>query len=172
MNEFLVKLIANGGPGSGNFNPGQGRGVGKPSEGSSSLSSKKELTKKQNDTVNKCIKDDKFKNKLKSLMRHSFEEKTGSHWTTLELSDFVNQEGRDGEPTLFVDGSIKDGDGNYLDRIFIESSWTDDNEKEGIATGGLISTDNNGNIGSFSYDENGKFSITYFSDGERELFNS
>lgn len=34
MNEFLVKLIANGGKGSGNFNPGQGRGVGKPGFGS------------------------------------------------------------------------------------------------------------------------------------------
>lgn len=34
MNEFLIKLIANGGQGSGNFNPGQGRGVGKPDSGS------------------------------------------------------------------------------------------------------------------------------------------
>ena len=33
MNEFLVKLVANGGPGSGNHNPGQGRGVGKPANG-------------------------------------------------------------------------------------------------------------------------------------------
>lgn len=41
MNEFLVKLIANGGPGSGNFNPGQGRGKGKPGNGSSSKSSDK-----------------------------------------------------------------------------------------------------------------------------------
>jgi hypothetical protein len=41
MNEFLVKLISNGGPGSGNFNPGQGRGKGKPGSGSSSKSSDK-----------------------------------------------------------------------------------------------------------------------------------
>lgn len=33
MNEFLIKLIANGGKGSGNHNPGQGRGVGKPAKG-------------------------------------------------------------------------------------------------------------------------------------------
>ena len=33
MNEFLIKLIANGGPNSGNHNPGQGRGVGKPASG-------------------------------------------------------------------------------------------------------------------------------------------
>lgn len=33
MNEFLVKLVANGGKGSGNFTPGQGRGVGKPASG-------------------------------------------------------------------------------------------------------------------------------------------
>ena len=33
MNEFLIKLIANGGKGSGNHNPGQGRGVGKPASG-------------------------------------------------------------------------------------------------------------------------------------------
>ena len=30
MNEFLIKLVANGGKGSGNFTPGRGRGVGKP----------------------------------------------------------------------------------------------------------------------------------------------
>lgn len=39
MNEFLVKLIANGGPGSGNFNPGQGRGKGKPGSGTTSKGS-------------------------------------------------------------------------------------------------------------------------------------
>lgn len=41
MNEFLVKLIANGGPGSGNFNPGQGRGVGKPGKGGKSSGTSK-----------------------------------------------------------------------------------------------------------------------------------
>lgn len=41
MNEFLVKLISNGGPGSGNHNPGQGRGVGKPVSGSKSSGSTK-----------------------------------------------------------------------------------------------------------------------------------
>lgn len=34
-----LDLIMNGGPGSGNFNPGQGRGVGKPSNGSSDFDS-------------------------------------------------------------------------------------------------------------------------------------
>ena len=43
MNEFLVKLIANGGPGSGNFNPGQGRGVGKPGKGTSKFSKGQEV---------------------------------------------------------------------------------------------------------------------------------
>ena len=38
MNEFLIKLIANGGEGSGNRNPGQGRGVGKPAKGTSKFS--------------------------------------------------------------------------------------------------------------------------------------
>ena len=38
MNEFLIKLIANGGKGSGNHNPGQGRGVGKPAKGTSKFS--------------------------------------------------------------------------------------------------------------------------------------
>ena len=38
MNEFLIKLIANGGEGSGNHNPGQGRGVGKPAKGTSKFS--------------------------------------------------------------------------------------------------------------------------------------
>ena len=34
MNKLLLtKLILNGGPGSGNFNPGQGRGIGKPGNG-------------------------------------------------------------------------------------------------------------------------------------------
>ena len=50
MNEFLIKLISNGGVGSGNFNPGQGRGVGKPgagSKGSSSAKSKGEKALKE-----------------------------------------------------------------------------------------------------------------------------
>lgn len=43
MNEFLIKLIANGGKGSGNHNPGQGRGVGKPAKGTSKFSKGQEV---------------------------------------------------------------------------------------------------------------------------------
>lgn len=57
MNEFLVKLIANGGPGSGNFNPGQGRGKGKPGNGSSSKSSEKSLAEKEHDKKQRDIID-------------------------------------------------------------------------------------------------------------------
>lgn len=60
MNEFLVKLIANGGPGSGNFNPGQGRGVGKPGSGSKSSSSTKSKTGEKSKE-----KIDKFSSKWK-----------------------------------------------------------------------------------------------------------
>lgn len=69
MNEYLVKLIANGGKGSGNFTPGQGRGVGKPSNNmpvsekasflkskskivSNDLDSKLEKSKKNNEPFN------------------------------------------------------------------------------------------------------------------------
>lgn len=46
MNEFLIKLISNGGPGSGNFTPGQGRGVGKPGSGSKSSGTNEGKSKK------------------------------------------------------------------------------------------------------------------------------
>ena len=50
MNEFLIKLIVNGGKGSGNFTPGQGRGIGKPSN-SATISKKASSLKAESKTI-------------------------------------------------------------------------------------------------------------------------
>lgn len=74
MNEFLVKLIANGGPGSGNFNPGQGRGIGKPGSGrksSASTSSKKTISKEGFNNLKKVLSEHikKYEHEIENAKR-------------------------------------------------------------------------------------------------------
>ena len=65
MNDLLQKMdkILNGGPGSGNFNPGQGRGVGKPASGVSSsiqYSASNYLPKKEYENIVNYSSEDNF----------------------------------------------------------------------------------------------------------------
>ena len=67
MNDLLQKMdkILNGGPGSGNHNPGQGRGVGKPANGHSSksvtkYSADKYLTKAEHEKIINHSSEDNF----------------------------------------------------------------------------------------------------------------
>lgn len=67
INDLLQKMdkILNGGPGSGNFNPGQGRGVGKPSNGHTShgdtqYSAKNYLSKKEYENIVNHSSEDNF----------------------------------------------------------------------------------------------------------------
>ena len=107
------ELVTNGGPGSGNFNPGQGRGVGKPANktGKTSKSSSPSLKMSENSK--------KFYEKLNPKIQESFEKcvsrlkKTGISLDNVEL-EFVNSNISGGD-----NGWVNVVDGDNIDSKII-----------------------------------------------------
>lgn len=107
------ELVTNGGPGSGNFNPGQGRGVGKPANktGKTSKSSSPSLKMSENSK--------KFYEKLNPKIQESFEKcvsrlkKTGVSLDNVEL-EFVNSNTSGGD-----NGWVNVVDGDNIDSKMI-----------------------------------------------------
>lgn len=85
MNEFLVKLIQNGGKGSGNFNPGQGRGVGKPASGSHSSSKTGKINSGSNSKYKVDIDSSVEKDVYDYLSSDKFKEKDTKLYTIYSL---------------------------------------------------------------------------------------
>ena len=115
MNDLLQKMdkILNGGHGSGNHNPGQGRGVGKPANktGKTSKSSSPSLKMSENSK--------KFYEKLNPKIQESFEKcvsrlkKTGISLDNVEL-EFVNSNTSGGD-----NGWVNVVDGDNIDSKMI-----------------------------------------------------
>lgn len=107
------ELVTNGGPGSGNHNPGQGRGVGKPANktGKTSKSSSPSLKMSENSK--------KFYEKLNPKIQESFEKcvsrlkKTGVSLDNVEL-EFVNSNTSGGD-----NGWVNVVDGDNIDSKMI-----------------------------------------------------
>ena len=107
------ELVTNGGPGSGNHNPGQGRGVGKPANktGKTSKSSSPSLKMSENSK--------KFYEKLNPKIQESFEKcvsrlkKTGISLDNVEL-EFVNSNTSGGD-----NGWVNVVDGDNIDSKMI-----------------------------------------------------
>lgn len=99
MNEFLVKLIANGGPGSGNFNPGQGRGIGKPGKGTSKFSKGQEVEFEYGGG--------KGSGKIVRKLTDK-EKKDRDFLANPDAGDYYEVEDKDGRKTIVWDAKIKE----------------------------------------------------------------
>lgn len=99
MNEFLVKLIANGGPGSGNHNPGQGRGVGKPANGTSKFSKGQEVEFEYGGG--------KGTGKIVRKLTDK-EKKDRDFLANPDAGDYYEVEDKDGRKTIVWDAKIKE----------------------------------------------------------------
>lgn len=98
MNEYLIKLMANGGPGSGNHSPGQGRGVGKPSKGSSRFSKGQEVE----------FEFGGGKGTGKIVRKLTDKEKEDRAFlANPDAGDYYEVEGKDGYKTIVWDAKIK-----------------------------------------------------------------
>lgn len=106
MNEFLIKLIANGGPGSGNHNPGQGRGVGKPANGNKGKAGK---FSKDEEVLIKTSLGDKLKGKIIRKLSDK-EKKDRAFLANPDAGDYYEVEHGSGEfkdKTIVWEGNIE-----------------------------------------------------------------
>ena len=103
MNEFLIKLIANGGKGSGNHNPGQGRGVGKPASGSFSKGQNVEFEYGGGKGYGKILR--KLTDK---------EKKDRAFLANPDAGDYYEVEKEDGYKTIVWDAKIKPSKSKYI----------------------------------------------------------
>ena len=108
MNEFLVKLIANGGPGSGNHNPGQGRGVGKPAKGTSKFSKGQEVEFEYGGG--------KGTGKIVRKLTDK-EKKDRDFLANPDAGDYYEVEDKDGRKTIVWDAKIKPSKSKYIRKM-------------------------------------------------------
>lgn len=94
------ELVVNGGPGSGNHNPGQGRGIGKPADGhtgssETQYSAKNYLSKKEHeDIINYSNKDNFTEDELDSIASYA---SSMGYGKSCELNQAIRENERTGE---------------------------------------------------------------------------
>lgn len=108
MNEFLIKLIANGGKGSGNHNPGQGRGVGKPAKGTSKFSKGQEVEFEYGGG--------KGTGKIVRKLTDK-EKKDRAFLANPDAGDYYEVEKEDGYKTIVWDAKIKPSKSKYIKKM-------------------------------------------------------
>lgn len=108
MNEFLIKLIANGGKGSGNHNPGQGRGVGKPAKGTSKFSKGQEVEFEYGGG--------KGTGKIVRKLTDK-EKKDREFLANPDAGDYYEVEKEDGYKTIVWDAKIKPSKSKYIRKM-------------------------------------------------------
>lgn len=108
MNEFLIKLIANGGKGSGNHNPGQGRGVGKPAKGTSKFSKGQEVEFEYGGG--------KGTGKIVRKLTDK-EKKDRAFLANPDAGDYYEVEKEDGYRTIVWDAKIKTSKSKYIRKM-------------------------------------------------------
>lgn len=108
MNEFLIKLIANGGKGSGNHNPGQGRGVGKPAKGTSKFSKGQEVEFEYGGG--------KGSGKIVRKLTDK-EKKDRAFLANPDAGDYYEVEKEDGYKTIVWDAKIKPSKSKYIKKM-------------------------------------------------------
>lgn len=108
MNEFLIKLIANGGKGSGNHNPGQGRGAGKPAKGTSKFSKGQEVEFEYGGG--------KGTGKIVRKLTDK-EKKDRAFLANPDAGDYYEVEKEDGYKTIIWDAKIKPSESKYIRKM-------------------------------------------------------
>lgn len=158
MNEFLVKLIANGGPGSGNHNPGQGRGVGKPANGTSKFSKGQEVEFEYGGG--------KGTGKIVRKLTDK-EKKDRDFLANPDAGDYYEVEDKDGRKTIVWDAKIKEKSKDSKRKEYLASEPSEKIKEK--ARKAIIEVDPNYDYGEYDSLVDHAFDLVERADSVKEL---
>lgn len=158
MNEFLVKLIANGGPGSGNHNPGQGRGVGKPANGTSKFSKGQEVEFEYGGG--------KGTGKIVRKLTDK-EKKDRDFLANPDAGDYYEVEDKDGRKTIVWDAKIKEKSKDSKRKEYLASEPSEKIKEK--ARKAIIEADPNYDYGEYDSLVDHAFDLVERADSVKEL---